>query len=160
MNFKLWRKNKVGLTNCTDSISCTLTCTELGGRLSKDGTCYTYDIVKRICVKVDMIYSEDYKNSAIILDGGCYGDNEAVYYVRAEPDKLYKLDFIPVEVRSKYDPYTSLTQSGYVIEKENTILSETAYILLIAGFLFAVVTFVLFLRAKKDAGEEGQALRS
>ncbi len=51
--------------------------------MSKSGDCYAYDIIKRICVKVDMIYAEDGKSSAIILDGGCYDNNEPAFYVRA-----------------------------------------------------------------------------
>lgn len=80
------------------------------GRLTKEGNCVTYDIVSRICVKVDMIYSEDGKSSAMIMDEGCYDDGDAAYYVRAQPDKMYKFEYIPVEVRSKFDPYTALAE--------------------------------------------------
>jgi hypothetical protein len=81
----------------------------MGGRVGNDSLCYAYDIIRRICLKVDMLYSENGKNTAIILDGGCYGNNEPAYYERALPDKVYKLEYVPVEVRSKYDPYVSLT---------------------------------------------------
>lgn len=57
-----------------------------------------------------MMYSENGKNSAIILDGGCYADGQVGYYKRALPDKVYKLEYVPVEVRDKFDPYTALTQ--------------------------------------------------
>ena len=79
----------------------------------KDGKCYTYKVLKRLCVKVDAIYSQDFTSDAFILDGGCYENDEVGYYVDALPDKLYKFDYVPVEVRSKYDPYTVWAENGY-----------------------------------------------
>jgi hypothetical protein len=73
--------------------------------VAKDGTCYAYDIVNRLCIKVDLLVSEDGKFDALSLDEGCF-DGEVGHYVRALPDKLHKFDYVPVEVRSKFDPYT------------------------------------------------------
>jgi len=97
---------------CGESVSCNLACKEAGGRVAKDGSCYAYDIISRLCVKVDLLVSEDGKFDALSLDEGCY-DGDVGFYTRALPDKLYKFDFVPVEVRSKYDPYTVWAQHGY-----------------------------------------------
>ena len=60
-----------------------------------------------------MIYSEDGKTGAMQVDGGCYANDEVGYYVPAQPDKQYKFEYVPVEVRSKYDPYTVWAASNY-----------------------------------------------
>ena len=106
-----------------------------------------------------MMYSEDGRSSAIILDGGCYQNNEPVYYTRALPDKLYKLEFVPVEVRSKFDPYTALTSEDYKVQVECSIISYISFLLFIVALIFAILTFVLCFKAKVDIGDEGKKLR-
>lgn len=54
-----------------------------------------------------------------MLEGGCYQNDEPGYYVKAEPDHLYKFDYIPVEVRQVYDPYTVWSQSDYNLGPDN-----------------------------------------
>jgi len=44
---------------------------------------------------------------------GCYQNREAGYYVDAVAGKKYSFDYIPVEVRSVFDPYVSITESNY-----------------------------------------------
>jgi hypothetical protein len=67
----------------------------------KDGSCVTYDIINRLCVIVNMIYSEDGHAEALSFSGGCYAGDSVAQYVQASPDKMYKFDYIPVEVREK-----------------------------------------------------------
>lgn len=59
----------------------------------------SYDVLRRLCTKVDFMYSEDLKSDALIIEGGCFENDEPGYYEKALPDKLYKFDYIPVEVR-------------------------------------------------------------
>ena len=75
VNFKVWKKIVLSNTNCTDTASCKKSCEANNGRISKKtGECIAYDILSRLCLMVDMMYSENGKNSAIILDNGCYTD--------------------------------------------------------------------------------------
>ena len=106
-----------------------------------------------------MMYSQNGKNSAIILDGGCYENNEPAYYIRAQPDKLYKLEYIPVEVRSKYDPYTALAETGYNDEIKCSLITGLSYIAFLVAFLFAIITLIMGYKAKRDIGSEGEALK-
>ena len=79
--------------------------------------------MKRLCVEVDLLYSQDFKSDAVTVDRGCYANDSPAHYVKANPDKLYKFDYVPIEIRSKYDPYTVWAESGYFIGgKDNSIL--------------------------------------
>jgi hypothetical protein len=61
-----------------------------------------------------MMTANDGKNVALIMEGGCYsGGLEVGHYINANPDTLYTFNYVPVEVRSMYDPYTVWANSGY-----------------------------------------------
>jgi hypothetical protein len=79
-----------------------------------------------------------------MLDGGCFKDDEPGYYVKAQPDTLYKFDYIPVEVRSVYDPYTVWTASGYNLGEDNQSWLQTSYILILVSIVFGVLTIVFY----------------
>ena len=64
-------------------------------------------------MKIDILYSQDYKTNVLETDGGCFENGEVGHYSDAKPDKLYKFDYVPIEVRSRYDPYTSWAATGY-----------------------------------------------
>lgn len=147
------------MTNCTTATACDSACADLGGRYnSKTGKCWTFEVLKRLCAKVDLIYSEDYKTDALIYNGGCFKDDEAGYYVKADPDKLYKFEYIPVEVRSAYDPYTVWTGSGYDLGEDNKSWLQTSYVIVLVSIVFGVLTIVFYQKAKTYNDEEGRAL--
>ena len=118
----------------------------------------TYNVLDRICVMIDMIQSEDGRSKVVALDTGCYPNGEAGHYTRAVPDKLYKFEFVPVEVRSRYDPYTVWTKSDYSLGKDYSMLLNITYILLISGLFFAVLTCASYSLAKQDLDHETQPL--
>ena len=107
---------------------------------------------------VDLLVSEDGRFEALSLYGGCY-EGDVGFYARAKPDKLYKFDYVPVEVRSRYDPYTVWAEHGYQIAKDNSVLTFSSYILLLSGLLFAILTCVSYNAVKSSEGEEGHQLR-
>ena len=39
------------------------------------------------------------------MAGGCYAGGEVAHYTPAKSNKQYKLEYIPIYVRSAYDPY-------------------------------------------------------
>lgn len=77
----------------------------MGGIVGKDGMCHTYDVLDRVCVRVELKPTQGMRSDSIILVGGCYKGGDYAHYTRANPDKIYKFDHIPVEVRSVNDPY-------------------------------------------------------
>jgi hypothetical protein len=83
--------------------------------------------------------------------------------VRAKSDKLYSFNYVPVEVRQTYDPYTVWASSGYTIEKDTSAAkvntNNYTYIALFATLFFAVLTFVSYSRSKSGSQEgESKAL--
>lgn len=114
LSFPVIKKVSLPIEGCGDTLSCQLACKEKGGKLNKDGTCFTFDVLTRICEMVDMLVSDDGRSEALSIASGCYNGNVA-HYERAIPDKQYKFDYVPVEVRNKYDPYTVWAGSSYKI---------------------------------------------
>ena len=82
--------------------------------------------------------------------GGCYPGGEVGYYIDALPDKLYKLDYVPVEVRSRYDPYTAWAEQGYVTEGKGDLTLKISYICLLISAVLAIITFFMYKRAKGE----------
>jgi hypothetical protein len=107
--------------------------------------CYTYDILKRICLLVAYTEHPETASYSWEFRGGCYGDNnEIALYERATVGEDYSFTFVPIEVREDESLYTSLTNV------ENNIssgFSPLFYILciisLVAAFGFAAI-FVFF----------------
>lgn len=59
LNFKLWKEREISL-NATCK-NCLAECEALGGRFSNlTEKCYTYDILRRLCAEVEVLYSDDY----------------------------------------------------------------------------------------------------
>lgn len=100
--------------------------------------------MKRLCARVDIVYSQDYKSSVIESDGGCYKDGEVGFYVQADPNKLYKFDYVPIEVRSKYDPYTVWAENNYELGEGNDLFLMIAYISVVLTIILALCAFCSF----------------
>ena len=161
-SFPLWRR--VVLTpEVKAGVTPTAACTALGGKYGKDGSCYAYDILNRVCIRVDIMTSGDGRFFELGANNGCFSNGDVGYYVRAKPDKLYSFNYVPVEVRQTYDPYTVWASSGYTIEKDTSAAkvntNNYAYIALFATLFFAVLTFVFYTRSKSGAQDgESKAL--
>ena len=161
-SFPLWRR--VVLTpEVKAGVTPTAACTALGGKYGKDGSCYAYDILNRVCIRVDIMTSGDGRYFELGANNGCFSNGDVGYYVRAKPDKLYSFNYVPVEVRQTYDPYTVWASSGYTIEKDTSAAkvntNNYAYIALFATLFFAVLTFVFYTRSKSGAQDgESKAL--
>lgn len=148
------------LNNCTldDRASCVSNCRALNGVYGKDGVCYTYWVLKRICLMIDIVYSEDRTSHVITYDSGCYANGEPAYYEQALPDKLYKFEYIPVEIRYKYDPYTVWSGSNYNLGRNMSGLTNISYALLLSGVFFSLITCYSYHQSQKDVDEEGKPL--
>ncbi|CDW71828.1 UNKNOWN [Stylonychia lemnae] len=156
-NFKLWKKVNLNLECSQESLTCKLECSQLGGVVGKDGQCHAYDIVDRICLTLDIMLSEDRRSEELYSNGGCY-DGHVAHYQRAQPDHLYKLDYVPVEVRSQNDPYVVWAQSNYKINEDTSKLQMTSYVLLIAAFFFGLLTCVSYQSSKAQSSSESKSL--
>jgi hypothetical protein len=86
----------------------------------------------------------------LAVDTGCYEGGEPGHYRYAKPDTLYKFEFVPVEVRSRYDPYTVWAYSDYNLGQDYSMLLNITYILLISGMFFGVLTLASYNLAKHD----------
>eukprot|EP00347_Sterkiella_histriomuscorum_P002587 403367568 len=121
LSFKAWRETEIELW-CTN-FTCDFTCKSLHGGIYKNGTCYKYEVLKRLCVMIDIedVNSKTGKASQIEYQGGCFGDDEIGYYELATPNKTHYLDYVPFEVRHKEDPYIIYAQTHYNLGRDLTI---------------------------------------
>ena len=71
--------------------------------MDKTGNCFTYDIIDSICATFYIVSSGSTKYME--MAGGCYAGGEVAHYTPAKSNKQYKLEYIPIYVRSAYDPY-------------------------------------------------------
>jgi hypothetical protein len=104
-------------------------------------------------LKIDIVFSEDRRSHVLTFDSGCYANGDVAYYEKAKPDTLYKFDYVPVEIRSRYDPYTVWAQSNYNLGKQSSGLSVT-YSLLLAGVFFGLLTCYTYHKADRHVDEE------
>ena len=53
-SFKIWKRVDLGFSCANDSLACEDECDKLGGIVGKDRICHTYDLIDRVCIKIDM----------------------------------------------------------------------------------------------------------
>ena len=70
-SFPLWRRVVLN-PDVKAGVSSTAACTSAGGRVGKDNSCYAYDILNRVCIKVDIMTSGDGKYFELGANGGCF----------------------------------------------------------------------------------------
>ena len=112
-------------------------------------------MLTHLCLEVDIVKGKQSYITRTVR--GCYQNREAGYYVDAIAGKKYSFDYIPVEVRSVFDPYVSITESNYQQPKDNSSLMYVTYILLALGVIFLVAAFVV--KPKKEVDQEKNPLR-
>lgn len=87
-------------------------------------------------MKLDLLVNGD--AHVFTMNGGCYKNDEPGYYTRALKNKTYDFNYVPVEVRNSYDPYTLLTKNNYEFSR------DTSYYLYIAYACIGVSIFMAF----------------
>lgn len=115
--------------------------------LNKDGgQCYTYTIVKRICLMV--AYREHPETASYTWEyrGGCYEGGSIAVYEQAVPGEEYRFDNVPIEVREDESLYGKMknieAQVTYTIGPMFMFFSTLSLILaIVSGVLFAYYFF-------------------
>ena len=89
--------------------------------------------------------------------GGCYEGLQVGYYEDVVVNKTYQFNYIPVEVRSVYDPYTAWSETNYKHAEDNSVFLYVTY----AGITFAFICFFLAIctRNKDSRSSDNEALR-
>jgi hypothetical protein len=74
-------------------------------------------------MKIDIVYDSSEKQNKMFMEGGCFSNDEPGYYIDADPNVVYKFQFVPVEVRSIYDPYVAYAANDYSGADGGTLLN-------------------------------------
>lgn len=107
-----------------------------------DESCYYYQVLKKLCLKVKIVESE--KNSGSIdkvyYDSGCFEDNEASLFKNTVVGQYYDFSHeVSVEVRSRMDPYMVFSYSKYNLGTDFTMFFYMA----LFCFVLATYSFLL-----------------
>ena len=112
-NIYLWKQNIEEIT-CSTPLSCKMVCPGVykPGPNDSPGRCYSYDVLKSICIEIRP--SVDVANAEQIWEyrGGCYENDSPTLFERAIPGATYDFSNIPIEVRGDSDPYTALSKDN------------------------------------------------
>ncbi len=68
------------------------------------GVCYTYDVLKGLCIEVGQGVNIEMAQSQWEFKQGCFRGGETAYYERARPGFDYTFESIPIEVRADLSP--------------------------------------------------------
>jgi hypothetical protein len=141
VSFHAWREveQKLWCTNFT----CEYDCNFHGGTY-KDGKCLKYEVLRRLCLKIDITENAKDKAEEIEYVAGCYEEDGIGDYELATPNKTHVLDYVPFEVRYQYDPYTVFAEAHYNIGKDLTVFFWLSVACLSAAFLCTLVLGVFF----------------
>jgi hypothetical protein len=165
LSFKLWKRIDLGFV-CSNSTtseglqSCDEECDKLGGILGKAMVCHAYDIIDRICVKVNLEKTIDGKSDSLVFSGGCYNDVEYAHYTRAKPDVIYKFDHVPMEVRDVNDPYLVWINNDMMVPEleDNSYLITYSYLLLCVALFLFLLACVAFASSRISSNPEKKRL--
>jgi hypothetical protein len=132
--------------NCTTDADCKQKCKDLGGLSTKTAAkrCIRYKVLTRMCVTIDFVETERGANKYIIFgEGGCFGGREVGHYEFVKPNKQYKFERVPLEIRSKYDPYVVWARHGYKLGENKPVLMTVCYVFLGLAFVLGLARFLL-----------------
>lgn len=126
------------------NFTCQLDCSYHGG-IWKNDTCYKYEVLSRLCIKVDLAENEKGDRiSKIEYAEGCFAGGEVAYYEPAQPNKTYALDYIPLEIRSTQDPYTIFAEQHYSMGRDLSTFMWISAGLLIAAIVLTLILGIFF----------------
>ena len=150
VDFKVWDQDKYQVGSESE-------CTSMSGVYKENlnqngGKCYTYKIVKRICLMVAFKQHPETASYAWEYRGGCYQDGKIAVYELATPGQEYNFNQIPIEVREdeslygQFDAisYSASTTAAVVAEETESGASTLFYFLSSLSMLLALVSGILF----------------
>jgi hypothetical protein len=122
IDFKVWKQEAedIGESEC-DSKGGVYQATYHGS----GGKCYTYEILKRVCLKVKYVEYPDDNYVSWEYTGGCYTNEDLGVYEKAVKGEVYLFEEIEIEVRED----ESIISSGV----SNTMGTGLATVFLVAG---------------------------
>lgn len=145
----MWREveQKLWCTNFTCDYDC-----GFHGGIYKDGKCLKYEVLTKLCLKIDITENSNNKAEEVEFVGGCYLEDGIGDYEIAQLNKSHSFDFIPIEVRYQYDPYTVFAESHYNLGRDLTIFFWLSIGCFSAAFLCTLILGVFFCFLVKKEG--------
>ena len=125
------------------------------------GRCFTYQIVKRICMMVSYIEHPETASYNWEFTGGCYSGGEVAFYESGSLGEEYNFNAVPIEVREDESITTNIT----IVAKESSnyffsfigFLSTLFFIqALILGLVFGYMYFTAW-KAMQGSSNRHQA---
>ena len=85
---------------------------------------------------------------------GCFTDGNIGYYEIATPNKTQSLNFIPVEVRHKQDPYIIFAEAHYNMGRDTSFFFWLSISCLVLALVLIVVLGLCFCTLVQSASKD------
>ena len=100
LNFHIWNQKAVkGDSTCSN-----------GMYMEATDMCYTYQVMKQVCIMVKFSRDADKNTYSWVYTGGCYKDNKAVYYEDASPNDVENFKNVQFEVRHDQRDFSAISE--------------------------------------------------
>jgi hypothetical protein len=117
------------------------------------GKCYTYMVVKRICLMVAFKLHPESASYAWEYRGGCYGNGQIAVYEKAIPGTIYHFNDVPIEVREDESMSVAFGNAGSAISSSlSPVFQFISSLFLFLALIFGILFAVFFLKAVKASG--------
>ena len=146
VDIQIW-KQQIEDISCSTTITCKLACPGVykAGPDDSIGKCYTYDVLKSICLEIGLVLNQETAEEQWEYRGGCFEHDSPTLFERAVPGNTYEFDFIPIEVRADDDPFNVAAKTGSITSmgKSGTDLTFFGWLSWISFSLSLIGSFVL-----------------
>lgn len=103
------------------------------------GKCYTYDVLKSICLEVGLTIDPETQEENWEYRGGCFKNDSPTLYERGIPGTVYEFEYVPIEVRADDDPFNVAAKEGNISDEDSGIDMSFFGWLSWLAFSFAVI---------------------
>lgn len=123
------------------------------GGIYYNGTCHYYDVLKRLCLKINFyeLLNEE-ADSPIYFDAGCFAKDEASLFHSSQVGKYY--DFsreVSVEVRATEDPYMVFAYTRDSLGTDFTLFLYLAiFCAVVCGFMIISILYFFCFVFERD----------
>jgi hypothetical protein len=110
------------------------------------GKCYTYDVLKAVCLEVGLTIDPESFEETWEYRGGCFENDSPTLYERAVPGTTYNFDYIPIEVRADNDPFNVAAKEGSISEDPEEAGMDLSFFAWLSwlAFSFALIAALVF----------------
>ena len=145
VDIQIWKQHTEDVS-CSTSLTCRMACPGVYKGDPENGVkgqCFTYDVLKAICLEVGLTINPETFEETWEYRGGCFEKDSPTLYERGVPGVTYNFDYVPIEVRADDDPFNVAAKQGSVTDDSGLDLSFFGWVSWLAFSLALIASLVL-----------------